>query len=252
MLIATQRLLIRPFEFEDWRTLRQIAMEFQASKYRYFDHEIPTEIERIQSVARYCASTGMWFSVLLRGEMEEAFAYMPAAAADVLRRELAAGRAPAALHNCERAVLAKLRTMAEADFAPYDTSGEGLYHRLYEAVRSETSVEAILDAAKTKRYSHARLRRMVLAAWLGMQDVPDRVPYLRVLAANAAGRQLLRKMRDNGAPVLTKGADVSALGAAAEELFAREAARTDLYTLAFPDLHESVCGRDWRTTPVML
>lgn len=69
MLIATQRLLIRPFEFEDWRTLRQIAKEFQASKYRYFDHEIPTEIERIQSVARYCASTGMWFSVLLRGEM---------------------------------------------------------------------------------------------------------------------------------------------------------------------------------------
>ena len=69
MFIATQRLLIRPFEFDDWPTLRKIAMEFQASQYRYYDHEIPVEIEKIQSVARYCASTGLWFSVLLHGEM---------------------------------------------------------------------------------------------------------------------------------------------------------------------------------------
>ena len=69
MFIATQRLLIRPFEFGDWPVLREIAAEFQASEYRYFDHEIPTDVERIQSVARYCASTGCWFSVLLHGRM---------------------------------------------------------------------------------------------------------------------------------------------------------------------------------------
>ena len=69
MLIATQRLLIRSFEFGDWPELRKIAMEFQASEYRYLDREIPTDIEKIQSVARYCASTGLWFSVLLQGEM---------------------------------------------------------------------------------------------------------------------------------------------------------------------------------------
>jgi len=191
-------------------------------------------------------------TLLRQGKTEEAFSYMPPEAADVLRRELAAGRAPAALHNCERAVLAKLRAMAEEDFAPYDTSGEGLYHRLYEAVRSETSVEAILDAAKSKRYSHARLRRMVLHAWLDMKEVPADVPYLRVLAANETGRKLLRKMRDGGAPVLTKAADVAALGAEAEALFTTEALRTDLYTLSFPDLAQSACGRDWRVTPIML
>lgn len=69
MLIATKRLLIRSFEFGDWPVLRKISMEFQASKYRYFDHEISTDIEKIQSIARYCASTGLWFSVLLQGEM---------------------------------------------------------------------------------------------------------------------------------------------------------------------------------------
>ena len=191
-------------------------------------------------------------ALLAQGKEEEAFSYMPAAAAEVLRCELAAGRAPASLQNCERAVLCKLRAMAEEDFARYDTSGEGLYHRLYQAVRTGCSVEEILDTAKTKRYSHARLRRMVLRAWLDLAQVPDGVPYLRVLAANETGRRLLRKMRDNGAPVLTRAADVAALGAAAEELFTAEAGWTDLYTLAFPRLEQSVCGRDWRTTPRMI
>ena len=190
--------------------------------------------------------------LLAAGKTEEALAFMPDAAAEVLRRELAARRAPASLAHCERAVLYQLRTMAQEDFAPSDTSGEGLYHRLYDAVRTGRSVEEILDTAKTKRYSHARLRRMALHAWLGMKDVPDTVPYLRVLAANDTGRALLRKMRDGGAPVLTKAADVAALGSAAEALLRAEAVRTDLYTLAFPALRQSTCGREWRTTPVML
>lgn len=191
-------------------------------------------------------------ALLHAGQTEEALALMPPPAAEVLRRELAAGRAPAHLQHCERAVLGKLRAMSEADFAPYDGGGEGLYRRLYQAVRTQTSVEAIPDEAKTKRYSHARLRRMLLAAWLEMKEMPDHVPYLRVLAANDTGRRLLRQMRDNGAPVLTKAADVSQLGAAAEELFRAEAARTDLYTLTYPQLAHSACGADWRATPIML
>ena len=191
-------------------------------------------------------------ALLAQGREEEAFSYMPDGAAQVLKREMAEGRAPASLQRCERAVLYSLRSMAEEELARYDTSGEGLCHRLYEAVRRETSVEAVLAAAKTKRYTHARLRRMVLAAWLDMETVPVGVPYLRVLAANETGRKLLRQMRDNGAPVLTKAADVAALGEEAQTLFAAEALRTDRYVLTFPDLAQSTCGRDWRITPKML
>ena len=190
--------------------------------------------------------------LLLSGETEEALALMPEAAAQVLRRELAAGRAPATLQSCERAMLGKLRQMSEEDFAPYDGGSEGLYRRFYRAVRTTATVEQLLEAAKTKRYPHARLRRMLLAAWLDMQETPDDVPYLRVLAANAIGRQLLRRMRDGGAPVLTKAADVAALGEAAEQLFTAEAAHTDLYALCRPDLGQSTCGSDWRASPIML
>ena len=176
---------------------------------------------------------------------------MPTPAADVLRRELAAGRiADGAL--CERAILVRLRAMTEADWRPYDPGNEGLYHRLYQASRDACTVAEMLSAAKTKRYPLARLRRMVLSAYLQLPPAPERVPYLRVLAATAAGRAHLRCLRDAGAPVLTKPADVPALGPAAEELFTLESRCTDLYVLARPDLSRAAPGQDYRTTPVMV
>ena len=185
------------------------------------------------------------------GRGEAACAYMPTPAADVLRRELAAGRiADGAL--CERAILVRFRAMTEADWRPYDPGNEGLYHRLYQASRDACTVAEMLSAAKTKRYPLARLRRMVLSAYLQLPPAPEHVPYLRVLAATAAGRAHLRCLRDAGAPVLTKPADVPALGPAAEELFTLESRCTDLYVLARPDLTQAAPGQDYRTTPVIV
>ena len=190
--------------------------------------------------------------LLCGGRTEEALAYLPPQAAGVLRRELAAGRAPVTLANCERAVLSQLRRLREEDFAPYDGGGEGLYHRFYRAVRGSTSLEELLQAARTKRYPMARLRRMLLAAWLDVPQPPAELPYLRLLGAGKEGRALLRQMQRAGVPVLTKPANVEKLGSAARELFAREAGWTDLYTLGMPDVRQSVCDADWRETPIFL
>ena len=113
--------------------------------------------------------------------------------------EEAAGRAPVFWENSERAILARLRSMTAADFAALDGGKEGLWNRLYDAARTAAGLRSLLAAAKTKRHAMARLRRMVLWAYLGLTpaDVPERVPYLRVLAANGTGRRLLaRDARD--------------------------------------------------------
>ena len=111
-------------------------------------------------------------------------------------------------------------------------------------------MEEVLTLAKTKRYTAARLRRMVMAAWLGVTAETDTPPYGRVLAANEAGRHLLREMRDNGAPVLTKAADVAALGSGAEALLRCEAKWTDLYGLCCENVPP--CGEEYRKTPYMM
>lgn len=203
-----------------------------------------------ESAAEGIASASHIRALLRQGETETALAFMPPEAAEILRRELAAGRV-ADMSRVERAVLARLRQLDEAALAACDGGGEGLYHRVYDAVRRCTTLESLLAEAKTKRYTAARIRRMVLAAWLGLEPPPETVPYLRVLAANGTGRALLRQLRDGGAPVLTKAADVASLGSEAEALFRAEAGYTDLYTLAYASLEQSTPGSDWRITPTI-
>ena len=189
--------------------------------------------------------------LLLGGE--DAAPYLTPETAALYAGECAAGRAPVSAAQAERAILARLRGMTEDELAPYDESGEGLYHRFYDALRAAPGVEALLDAAKTKRYAYARLRRMLLAVYLGVRpaDRPERVPYLRVLAMNDTGKGLLHAMRKTAAlPVVVKPADARELSADAARLMEQEARATDLYALAYPRL--SAPGDEWRIGPVIV
>ena len=174
--------------------------------------------------------------------------------ADIYARECAAGRAPVTMANAERAILSRLRALTEADFAACDSGGEGLYHRFYDAVQHETSIEDILAAAKSKRYAYARLRRLLLSAFLGLTaELPARIPYLRVLACNERGREVLKTMKTTAAaPILTKSAQVRRLDAGAQRLFALTARAEEQYTLAYPSLAAAKPGSAWTTTPVIL
>ena len=194
-------------------------------------------------------------ALIRAGEADRALELMPPAMAAVYRAEAAAGRAPVFLETCERAVLARLRSMTESDFAALDQGREGLYRRLYRASRTAPTLETLLAEAKTKRYAHARLRRMALWAYLGLcpAEVPAQVPYLRVLAADALGRELLAQMRKTARlPILTKPGHVRRLDQAAQALFALEARGADLYALAYPDLTAAAGGSLWREGPAML
>ena len=193
-------------------------------------------------------------ALLRQGKREEALSLLPPAVARAYELEEAAGRAPVFWENSHRAILARLRSMTAADFAALDQGREGIWNRLYDASRAAASLPELLAAAKTKRYAMARLRRMVLWAYLGLTpgDMPERVPYLRVLAANGTGCRLLSRMREAAAvPVLTRPAQVRRLGPEARRLFELEVRATDLYTLAYPRL-SAAGGTEWREGPVIL
>lgn len=194
------------------------------------------------------ASASFIRRLLIEGN-DKAFTFMPPYGAEILRREREKGTFPVDITNAERAVLDRLRRMTEVDFAAFDSGGEGLYRRLHHAALEAASLNELLESVKTRRYPTARLRRMLLRCWLDVESTPDAVPYLRVLAANEAGRRHLRKLRDSGAPVLTKAADVAALGPEAEALLRQEARCTDLYALCCPQVQRP--GGEWRLTPYM-
>lgn len=159
-----------------------------------------------------------------------------------------------ALARVERAMLARVRTMTAADWAALPDSGEaeGLPDRLERAGRQACSVAQFLDLAKTKRYTHARLRRLLLWAFLGMTraDRPEHPLYLRVLGFNETGRTLLKEMKTRATlPIITKPAHVRELDRDAQRLFELEARCTDLYDLCLPSIPTP--GREWSTSPVI-
>lgn len=196
------------------------------------------------------ASASYIRALLLRGE--DASAYLPSDALRILQDEAAAGRAPVCAANAERAMLARLRMLSEADFAAADSGSEGLYRRLFAASRTACSLDALYAAAKTKRAAHARLRRAAMRACLGLSSaLPENMPYLRVLGCTARGREVLRLAKANGAPLLTKPADVRRLSPEAQRLFALEARATDFFTLAYPALDAAAGGSEWTTGPVI-
>ena len=190
------------------------------------------------------------------------------ASASELRRLLRAGRGEEAapyltapwsgeladMQHIERAVLARLRTMGEGDWAALPDGGgaEGLPSRLAKAAREAVSLEDFYTRAKTRRYTHARLRRLALAAFLGLRaaERPAAPPYVRVLGLGGRGRALLRRMKDTcPLPVIVKPAQARELDGPARTLFESEARYTDLYGLCFPAPRP--CGAEWIHSPVV-
>ena len=100
----------------------------------------------------------------------------------------------------EKAILGKLRTMTDAEFESLPYGSEGLWRKLMHAARKEATLEAIIAATKSKRYTRTRIDRMVLCAFLGItqQTLGAPAPYVRVLALNNKGREVLRNARLTG------------------------------------------------------
>ena len=100
----------------------------------------------------------------------------------------------------ERAVLARLRTMSDAEFEALPYGSEGLWRKFMHACRSCDSIDSIIAATKSKRYTHTRITRMLMCAYLGisreMLETP--APYTRVLAFNDSGRTVLKAARLSG------------------------------------------------------
>ena len=167
-----------------------------------------------------------------------------------VRRQIMAGEIPmenpASLMHNERGILTILRSVKPEDLIGLPDGGEGLDRRLYEAIRGADTLEQIYDLAKSKRYAHARIRRMVLWAALGLKesDRPSSVPYLRVLGANERGRAVLKSIPED-VTVITKPSHGKGI-----PLMELEARCTDFYAMCREK--PGPCGAEWTTSPIIL
>lgn len=191
-------------------------------------------------------------SLLLEADPEWSSA-LPASSVEILRRETGEGRAPVRFDALETAILAHLRRLSPSELALLPDISEGLEYRLYHAVRRANSLEGLYAAVKTKRYTHARIRRLTLHAFLGITQEAMALspPYLHVLGFNDKGQEILRRMRDMAKlPVLMRFSELRGLFPSAQYIYQLNAGATDLFALAMPQ--KQPCGMEQTENVVCL
>jgi len=175
-------------------------------------------------------------SMIRNGEAFSAF--LPQASAEGLEEEIASGRAPADYGKLETAVLYALRRMPPEEFRALRDISEGIENRIIKAAMQTADLETLCLAAKTKRYSHARIRRIVLSAFLGIRAADsDGAPlYARVLAANEKGMEVLKAAAARGTvPAVVSASQIAKLGGRAAAADALESRTDAIFALCLPN-----------------
>ena len=161
------------------------------------------------------AGTPMASASFLRGLSQPDWEpFVPARAAELYGRAAADGLLLDGA-RLETAVLALLRMQDPANFAQVRGVSEGLENRLTAAVREADSLDDLYTRLKTKRYPHARLRRLVLDAALGFPAELPMPPYLHVLGARKAA---LPRLKQASLPAATALADLARTGPEAAKI----------------------------------
>lgn len=171
--------------------------------------------------------------------------FLPDESLKILQREIKENRAPADFGKLHTAILYKLRTMTPDDFREVPDVSEGLEYRFCEAVRTSTSLDEILEKIKTKRYTHSRLRRIILCSFLGTkkEDTSAPLPFIRVLGFSEKGAGILKIAKETATlPLVTKPSDIKNLGEGAKRLFDLECKARDIFSLTLPKTE--ACGRE--------
>ncbi len=137
------------------------------------------------------------------------------------------------IKNIENGILIVLLAKAPVDLKGLPDISEGVENKLYSAIRVAFDLESLYNEIKVKRYPLARIRRLILSAFLGFDNTyfMKEPPYIRVLGFNENGRRILKNATQR---VVTRVGDIKDT-----EVFEIESRATDLYNLSLKKPQQS-------------
>lgn len=145
------------------------------------------------------------------------------------------------IKNIEKGILSVLRTKTVGDLKQLPDLSEGVENKLYNEIRLANSLEELYNGIKVKRYPMARVRRLVLSAFLGFDNeyFMKPLPYVRVLGFNKNGREIIKNAKKiSSVPIVTRVSEIKD-----EKVFKTECRATDLYNLSLRKPEE--CGNEF-------
>lgn len=188
------------------------------------------------------ASASLIREKLYVGDLDFAEKYMPKAAFSLIKEDEISK-----IENLQTAILASLRIKNIDDFKRLPDISEGVENKLFSAIRVANTLNDVYNNIKSKRYTLARIRRMVLSAFLGADNTffMQKPEYVRVLGFNKTGEAIIREMRKvSEIPIVLKATEISKLSEKAQKMFALENKATDLYVLSLNV--PAMCGLEYK------
>lgn len=166
--------------------------------------------------------------------------YVPQFSFEVLKKET--------IHNLEsaqQAFIYKLRTLSREDILKLPDISEGLENRILESVNRENNLNDILFSIKTKRYTMARIKRILMCSFLDISSEiqTHSVPYIRILGSNSKGYEILKKGKKTASlPLVSRYSEIKKLSKPAIEVFNCECKSSDFYCFFSKKIDS--CGKE--------
>ncbi len=182
---------------------------------------------------------------MIRENDKEWEMYVPQSVADIYNREASEEKAPCLNEKLEFSILCCMRQLSAEDIGLSPDVSEGIEYRIHDAALRARTLDELYSLAKTKRYSHARIRRIVLHAFMGFvkDDYKGNPPYIHVLAMNDNGKEILKEAKEKAKlPIVTKASDFDELDEYGRHVFSLEDMCTDVFSLSSPAILP--CGRE--------
>lgn len=189
----------------------------------------------------------------LINNVEDFSQFIPENTVAIYNKELKNGNY-VSIEKYNLAALALLRSKLNKDVSCIANMAEGLENRIKSAIKESTGLEEIYDKAKTKRFTHSRIRRAVLSLAIGVtaDDLKIQAPYCRLLGLNKPSAEIMGTLAAGSKlPFVASYSDILNLKSAdAEKIFALENKAGDFYSLIMQKTAE--CSKELTFSPIKL
>ncbi len=190
-----------------------LGIEYLKAIRRYQPHIIP-HIVRREGAAYHSADIGEYMpsatairTALSAGETEKALNAMPESCAAFVRKQMNDGMVPAFADAFDNALITTLRLKGRGYIAELPDVSEGLENRIYDAALKCRTRSELISMVKTKRYTYARISRILLCALLGitrdMIQAANTAPVSHIRVLGVKSPDVLSKLAAAKVPLIT-------------------------------------------------
>ncbi|WP_422657342.1 nucleotidyltransferase [Paenibacillus sp. EC2-1] len=194
--------------------------------------------------------------LILEEGLETISSYVPNYTLDILYREFTNGLGPMDWERFRQPMFQTLLTQEPEELESYHEVTEGLEHRIQKVLPQlgEPTIDALLSALKTKRYTRTKLQRMLLhillnhnKAEMSRTKLTEGPGYIRVLGFSDKGRVLLKQMKKTASlPVVMRPSTFS------HPYLNMDLQASAAYASAYPNPTVSSMFSDYLAPPVIL